>query len=333
MRQSKVALGKGVLGSWLPLPRWVGRRPLAGFAASAVLLAGGMGLFPGRSLAQSVRPYTPNLSPPSLQQDGLALFEEAGQLAQLGRYDLALPRAKIAAQLLPDDVRLMRLLGGLLLQQGELEQAVVVLDRARKAGEGDDANTVVLFALGSAYGQQRRYDLAIPILTEALKAEPEEVTGRFDLGNAYWMTGQLDDALEQYKRILEKDAKFWPAVNNIGLVRYEQGDIEQAIAQWKQALSLNDGGVAEPELAIAVANYRRYDCAAGQNRSSALCRNSIAQGRTAINREPAYSTVEHMQLNLWGKTLIQDAKAFFDDVQIRSLIDEINGPALPASAP
>ncbi len=292
--------------------------------AAVALASTGIGVMPGRSLAQAVRPYTPNLSPPSIQQDGLALFEEAGQLAQLGRYELALPRAKIAAQLLPDDVRLMRLLGGLLLQQGELEQAVLTLERAKAAGEGEEANTVVLFALGSAYGQQRRYELAIATLNEALKAEPDELTGRFDLGNAYWMTGQLDNALKQYEEILDKDAEFWPAVNNIGLVRYEQGNVDQAIAQWKQARTFNETA-AEPQLAIAVANYRRYNCAKVQNRSSAVCRNSIAEGRTAINREPPYSTVEHLVLNLWGKTLIEDAKAFFNDAQVRSLINEING--------
>ncbi|MGD1850473.1 MAG: tetratricopeptide repeat protein [Cyanophyceae cyanobacterium] len=291
---------------------------------AAALAAAGVGVRPGRSLAQAVRPYTPNLNPPSVQQDGLSLFEEAGQLAQLGRYELALPRAKIAAQLLPDDVRLMRLLGGLLLQQGELGQAVEVLERAKAAGEGEEANTVVLFALGSAYGQQRRYELAIATLEEGLKEEPDELTGRFDLGNAYWMTGKLTNALEQYEQILAQDAEFWPAVNNIGLVRYEQGDVSQAIAQWKQARTFNETA-AEPQLAIAVANYRRYDCAEVQNRSSAVCRNSIAEGRTAINREPPYSTVEHLVLNLWGKMLIEDAKTFFNDAQVRSLINEING--------
>ena len=300
---------------------------VASTVMGTTLMLGGMAAFPGRSLAQAVRPYTPNLNPPSLQQDGLVLFEEAGQLAQLGRYDLALPRAKVAAQLLPDDVRLMRLLGGLYLQQGELDPAITVLERARNLGmaeEGDDGNDAVLFALGSAYGQQRRYDQAIATLTEALEQDPDEVTGRFDLGNAYWMSGQLAEALKQYDLILAKEKDFWPAINNIGLVRYEQGDIEQAIAQWKQALTFNEKA-SEPELAIAIANYRRYDCMAGQNRSSAVCRNTIAQGRTAINREPAYSTIEHLQLNLWGETLIQDAKIFFDDGQVRSLIEEING--------
>ena len=316
----------GGSGLWKRHADRPGRRSqyLLGLVASCGIWGAGLTAGVAPAEAQSVRPYTPNLNPPSLQQDGLTLFEEAGQLAQIGRYELALPRARIAAQLLPDDVRLMRLLGGLYLQQGRLDEAVTVLERARKAGEGEAANNTVLFALGSAYGQQRRYELAIATLNEALKQEPDEVTGRFDLGNAYWMSGQLTNALAQYNRILSKDADFWPAVNNIGLVYYEQGNMEGAIAQWKQALGFQEEA-AEPELAIAVANYRRYDCAAGQNRASAVCRNAIASGRTAMNREPAYSTVEHLVLNLWGEMLIQDAKVFFDDPQVRSLIQEING--------
>ena len=33
---------------------------------------------------------------------------------------------------------------------------------------------------------------------------------------------------------------FWPAINNIGLVQYEQGNIDGAIRNWQAAIALDE---------------------------------------------------------------------------------------------
>jgi len=43
---------------------------------------------------------------------------------------------------------------------------------------------------------------------------------------------------------------FWPAINNIGLIKYEQGDVEAAL-KWQAALAI-DKQAAEPQMAVAL---------------------------------------------------------------------------------
>jgi len=61
---------------------------------------------------------------------------------------------------------------------------------------------------------------------------------------------------------------FWPAINNIGLIKYEQGDVEAALKQWQAALAI-DKRAAEPQMAMAVALYTKGDR-----------KQSLAMGRT-----------------------------------------------------
>ena len=58
----------------------------------------------------------------------------------------------------------------------------------------------------------------------------------FDLGNAYFLTKRYDEAVTIYNDVLVLDTKFWAATNNIGLVEYERGNVDQAIAKWQNSL-------------------------------------------------------------------------------------------------
>jgi len=52
--------------------------------------------------------------------------------------------------------------------------------------------------------------------------------------------------------------RFLAAINNIGLIKYEQGDVEAALKQWQAALAI-DKQAAEPQMAMAVALYTKGD--------------------------------------------------------------------------
>jgi len=82
--------------------------------------------------------------------------------------------------------------------------------------------------------------------------------GSFDLGNAYYKLGWLPDAITQYNKAMIGNKDFWPAINNIGLIKYEQGDVEAALKQWQAALAI-DKQAAEPQMAMAVALYTKGD--------------------------------------------------------------------------
>lgn len=262
--------------------------------------------------AQALLPYTLPLDQERLQADGESLARDAAQLAQFQQYDEALARAQLAAQLLPGNADILALLGSLYLQASEPQpaQAIAILERAKAL---QPENSLVMFALGSAYFSQAQYTEAAQSIESGLKLEPDNANAMFDLGNAYYKLTRYDQAIAQYEKAVDNDASFWPAVNNIGLVKYEAGDIEGAIAQWQTALDIAAEEETEPLLAIAVANY-------SQGAQSA---DSSSTAVAALERDPRYADIDFLKENLWGEQLIAATEQFFSTPTLQELLTQL----------
>ena len=103
----------------------------------------------------------------------------------------------------------------------------------------------------------------------------------------------------------------WFAVNNIGLVLYEQKEVKSAIEYWERSIEMTDRQEAEPLLALAVAQFKQGD------REEAL-----TQGTRALIINDAYGDLEFLRENLWGERLLADTAEFLNQPQIRSLFTE-----------
>lgn len=171
--------------------------------------------------------------------------------------------------------------------------------------------------MGSASFQQKQYQAAIEHYQAGLKLKPNEPDGWFDLGNAYYMVGRLPEAIAQYNKAVAQDKKFWPAINNIGLIQYEQGKVDEAIKQWQMAVSL-DKQAAEPLLALAVALYTKG------NRQQGL-----SLGENALRIDQRYANLDFLKENLWGDRLISDTKQFLDLPRIQAAL--VQGEITPAT--
>ncbi len=281
--------------------RW-GRSLAAGAIALGLTWAGGIA--PARS--QALLPYVVPLDFTRLEQQGLALIQEAAQLAQLQQYRQALARAEVAAQLAPRRAPVLSLLGSLYLQTGQIPQAIASLEQARRL---EPNNAPVLFALGTAYFRQGQYTQAVTSLEAGLRIDGDNAGALFDLGNAHFRLRQYDRAIARYQSSLALDQEFWPSLNNIGLVRYEQGDTAGAIRDWEATLALVPNE-PEPRLAIAVARY-----ALGQQRPQA-----IQMGIMALEQDPRYGDPDFLVQNLWGARLIGSATAFLNLPQVRAVL-------------
>jgi tetratricopeptide (TPR) repeat protein len=64
----------------------------------------------------------------------------------------------------------------------------------------------------------------------------DEAIDHYNLGNAKADKGDLDGAIACYKQALELDPEFAPAYHNLGGVLYDKGDLDGAIASYKKAL-------------------------------------------------------------------------------------------------
>lgn len=261
------------------------------------------------AIGQALLPYVLPLDYEQLEEQGIALAQEAAQLAQIQQYELALAQAQLASQLAPGEPIVWGLLGSLYLQLENIDAAIAALDRAQ-ALEAD--NTAVLFALGTAHFRNGDYVKASDFLESGLKLEPENPGALFDLGNTYFKLEQFEQAITQYQQSVEIEPSFWPSINNIGLVQYEKGDVDAAIKSWEDALETAEAEESEPQLAIAVAQFVRGGGAA-----------ALELGIIALERDSRYADIDFLDQNLWGPQLLADTEKFFAQPAVQAILVQL----------
>jgi tetratricopeptide (TPR) repeat protein len=257
---------------------------------------------------QALLPYTINLNSQELADQGIGLLQEAVQLVQFRQYQLAFPRAKLATQLAPNDYSTWFVLGTLYLQQENINEAITNLKRARSL---EPREASIFFSLGNAYFQKQDYETAIKEIEAGLplaENSPGVRDALFDLGNAHLMLKNYDLAIKNHDKSFRLDKSFWPAINNIGLVKYEQGNKEGAIKDWQESVKI-DPEASEPMLAIAVALYIQGKEA-----------ESIELAEKALDIDGRYADLDFLKKNLWGDRLLSDTEKFFKLPQLQTTI-------------
>jgi tetratricopeptide (TPR) repeat protein len=177
-----------------------------------------------------------------------------------------------------------------------------------KAREIEPDNAAIRFALGSAYFRGENYASTITELQAGLDLMPNTPGALFDLGNAYFVTDQWEQAIVNYEDAFAQNAEFWPALNNIGLVRYEQGQIDRAIAQWETSTQLAPQE-AEPMLARAAALYARGDRDVG-----------VALAEEALRLDVRYADLDFLRENLWGDQLLTAVESLLANPRLQAVI-------------
>lgn len=242
---------------------------------------------------QALLPHTLELNQQELATQGIRLAQQAAQLAQFQQYDSALARARLATQLAPKEERTWEVLAG------------------------------VLFSLGTANFQQQNYEGALEYLQAGLKIKPDLPIARFELGNTYYKLNKLPQAIAEYEKAIALDAKFWPALNNIGLIEYEQGKKQAALNRWQSVVAI-DPTAAEPQLAIAVAFYMQGNI-----------QEAYVLAEKALGLDPRYGQIEFLRENLWGERLIEDTKKFLQTPRMQATLAQIERqqPPEPTTIP
>jgi tetratricopeptide (TPR) repeat protein len=236
---------------------------------------------------QAFLPHTLQLDQQELEIQGVRLAQQAAQLAQFQQYDLALARARLATQLAPKEQRTWEVLAG------------------------------VLFSLGSTNFQQQNYEGAMEYLKAGLKIRPDLPIARFELGNTYYKLNKLPQAMAEYEKAIAADETFWPALNNIGLIEYEQGKKQAALNRW-QSVVVIDPTAAEPQLAIAVVFYIQGNI-----------EEAYAIAEKALRLDARYGQIEFLRENLWGDRLLEDTKKFLQTPRMQATLAQIESSAPP----
>jgi type IV pilus assembly protein PilF len=146
---------------------------------------------------------------------------------------------------------------------GSLLLALTILTIVACAGQSTQQNKRIAESkrnIGEAYMRQGDYTAALRELLEAEKLDPEDAFTQNDLGLCYREKKLMTDALTHLKKAVELKPSYTPARNNLGRVYLEIGQVDKAIAIFKEISK--DALYATPHFPLAnlgLAYYRKGD--------------------------------------------------------------------------
>jgi tetratricopeptide (TPR) repeat protein len=123
-----------------------------------------------------------------------------------------------------------------------------------------------------------------PTLGVTLEATPASAQGWFELGKTYYKAGQWEQAVAAFKQVLTLDPQHQAAYANLGAAYHRQNQLDQAEAHYQKALDLNpkDGEVVYNLAAL----YLQKAMPSGGQPDQALVNQALDQLRRAQELSP-----------------------------------------------
>jgi tetratricopeptide (TPR) repeat protein/mono/diheme cytochrome c family protein len=181
-------------------------------------------------------------------EDFVAHFNLAAALEAMDRRAEAIPLYERAVKLKPESAAAHNNLGAAYLGAERTNDAVVEF---RKAVELDSTFHDARYNLASALGRQGELAGALRELDRYLAARPDDVQAHLDAGGLAIAMERFDAALPHFAaaaKLRPGDADVW---TNLGTLAARQGQMQQAISAFEQALRIN------PDHVVAKANLAR----------------------------------------------------------------------------
>ena len=290
-------------------PRWL----RAGVAAPLFL-----GVLVGQIPAAKANfvPYVYVPQQVELEGAGLGIAQAAARLLQVGQANEAARLAALTVQLLPDDPRGWLLLAEAQLRSKQLDEAGVALARAKQL---DPRNPGIWFAQGSLALREGKPKDAIDLLEQGLKLNGKNAGAYFDIGNAHIQLAQSAAALVAFKKAATLRPDFWEAINNQGLVLFDEGKTKEAIARWRQVLNLKPDA-AEPILALATGLF---------SQSPANRQDALDLAKKALTTDPNYVLESYQKDQLWGPKLRQATQELLLQNELKAVVERAKANANP----
>jgi len=119
------------------------------------------------------------------------------------------------------------------------EDLIAQLQELEGFAEANSEDSQSRVALGNAYYDMGRYDVAIQWYEQALVLEPENVSVSTDLGTAYLYSGDAIMAVERYKHSLEIEPEHAQTLQNIAVAHMSAGNSSEALAYFEKLLQIH----------------------------------------------------------------------------------------------
>jgi tetratricopeptide (TPR) repeat protein len=140
-------------------------------------------------------------------------------------------------QLRPDHTEAYYNLGGALLREERVDEAITQYEKALKLGMvwADLENNLgnALLRKGEIDGAVLHFQKFLKLCTDKKRAE-----GNFNLGNALFQKGQIGKAIAHYREAVKLQPDYAEAQNNLAAVLLQEGEVNEAISLWEKVLKL-----------------------------------------------------------------------------------------------
>lgn len=174
-----------------------------------------------------------------------------GVLRKLGRHDEAIREAKSAIKTNGNNVDAYNNLGLVYLDQGKLELAQFIYQRALSAIPEADGNALIHANLGRVYLAQGKVPLAEKKFQDALLKDNDLVVAMMFLGQLYTQNRNWDGTVAVLERARELEPDNAAIRVNLGIGYRGLGRLEESEASYRKALEL-DSGLSEVHLNLAL---------------------------------------------------------------------------------
>jgi len=202
-------------------------------------------------------------------------------------------------------------IGAALVQRGLVAHAITYYTEALSKQQPYTA--AVQNNLGLAYSMQGDLDNAFAHYRRAIEIDPQHSVAYFNLGNAYSQRGDMRNAEACYRRAIEEDLQFFQAYRRLGVVLRAQGRYDEAVQNYRKALEIDPS--------YAAAHYNLANALLSKNDTE----RAIRQYREAIASDPLHVRA-HAELGR-ALALRGETKEAVRELQQALQIDESYAPA------
>ena len=112
---------------------------------------------------------------------------------------------------------------------------------------------------GLKAAQEGAWDEAIAYYKKGLESDPTDSILFYNLGNAYFNTGKIEEAYLSYKDAVHYNPGFSKAWNNLGVIQEQRGFSDESIECYKKSIELNNYLDAHYNLGMLLEKKGRYE--------------------------------------------------------------------------
>ncbi len=163
---------------------------------------------------------------------------------------------------------------------GNLQQAEQIY---RQVLAADPRHAKATYLMGLLALQVGKYELAVRVLSHAIRLDGAQPTFHSKLGDAYRGLEKLPEAVACYRQALRMNGNYAEAYNNLGAALQAQGDLPAAVDCYRRAIQLN-GDYADPHhnLGCALQQQGEREASAAEFAEAARIRPDFFEAKLAL---------------------------------------------------